>query len=120
MFGEQILLHLLGDYITQNHWMSVYKVQNNIKGYFAAFLHALIYSLPFLFIGSYKAVFLIFITHFLIDKFRLAVYLIRLKNWTWTENGFPEHTPAYLATWLTIIIDNIMHIIINFHILMFC
>ncbi len=111
----QLLLHFWGDYITQNHWMSLHKVQNTFKGYFAAFLHALIYSLPFLFIGSYLAVFIIFITHFLIDKYRLAIWLIKLKNWEWkTNTGFPENTPLFLSVWLMIIIDNIIHITINY------
>jgi len=111
----QLLFHLWGDYITQNHWMSVNKVKNSVRGYLAALIHSIIYTIPFLFIGSYTACFMIFITHFLIDKYRLAIYLIRLKNWEWSGDfGFPKGTPIWLSVWLMIIIDNIIHITINY------
>lgn len=40
----QLILHLVGDYITQTDWMA----KNKTKNSFAAGSHALIYSLPFL------------------------------------------------------------------------
>lgn len=110
----QLLFHAWGDYITQNDWMATNKINNNLKGWLAAFIHVTIYSLPFLLIGSYTAVFVIWITHFFIDKFRLAKYLIQLKNWTFTKTGFPEGTPAFLTVWILIIVDNILHITINY------
>ena len=111
----QLLLHAWGDYITQNDWMATNKVKFTLKGWIACFLHALIYSLPFLFIASKEAAFIIFITHFAIDKFRLAIYLVKLKNWCFASpTGFPAEVPAFLTVWLIIIIDNIIHITINY------
>jgi len=111
----QLLLHLWGDYITQNEWMANNKTSNSAKGWLAVFTHATVYSLPFLFIGSFTSVFVIWITHLFIDKFRLALYLIKLKNWRWnTSSGFNEATPLFLSIWLMIIIDNIIHITINY------
>jgi hypothetical protein len=109
---EQIVLHLLGDYIFQNDWMA----QNKTKQTLPALIHALVYSLPFLLITSWKAWIVIFITHFLIDRFRLAVYWIKLVNWNWksTNFGYGEQTPMFMSIWLMIIIDNTFHLLINY------
>lgn len=78
---EQILLHLLGDYILQNNEMA----QRKTSSYLWAFIHAITYSLPFLLLtkGFNLAWFVIFITHFLIDRFRLARYWIMFYNLKW-------------------------------------
>ncbi len=112
----QLILHLIGDYITQNEWMALNKALPSRKGYLACFIHATIYSLPFLFIGSVNAFLIIYISHFLIDKYKLAVYVIKLKNWQWQSKnfGFNAETPIWLSMWLFIIIDNIIHIVFNF------
>ena len=83
-------------------------------GWLACLAHCICYSLPFIIIAGPTALFTIFITHFLIDKFRLARYVCQLKNWCFTETGYSEKTPAYLATILVMIVDNIMHITINY------
>ena len=49
-----ILFHFVGDYLTQNNWLA----QNKTKKIYIAFLHALIYSLPF-FIYSSTFIFLV-------------------------------------------------------------
>jgi hypothetical protein len=104
------LFHLLGDYVFQNNWMA----QNKVKSFWPAYIHALIYSIPFLFLtGSGWMV--IFITHYYIDRYRLASYWIKLVNWNWESknHGFDNNTPAYLSTWVMIIVDNTFHIVIN-------
>ena len=110
----QLLLHAWGDYITQNDWMATYKTENSLRGYLAAILHSTLYSLPFLLIGSVNAVSVIWITHLLIDKFRLGTYIVRLKNWNFSQYGFPEERPTFLIVWILIIVDNIIHITINY------
>ena len=72
----QLILHLVGDYLTQSDWMA----QTKTKASFPAFCHALVYSLPFLFIGSREAVVVILVTHFFIDRYRLARYVVWAKN----------------------------------------
>jgi len=112
----QLILHAIGDFITQTEWMASNKAKMTKTGYLSCFIHATIYSLPFLFIGSLNAFLVIWYTHFIIDKYRLAIPLTKLKNWNWkSENyGFNDATPVWLSTWLFIIIDNIMHIICNY------
>ncbi len=113
---EQFLLHTIGDYITQNNWMALNKTKNTLKGYLACFIHATLYSLPFLLIGSFNAFLVIYITHFFIDKYRLAVYWTKFVNWNWKSKtfGYTEDTPIWLYSWLLYIVDNIFHLSINY------
>ncbi len=115
----QLIFHLFGDYVTQSDWMATKKTTET----FPAFVHALIYSLPFLFIGSWKAWLVIFITHLLIDRFRLARFVVFAKEffgWPWPQwsdcsaTGYPSSKPAWLAVWLMIAADNTMHLAINY------
>jgi len=117
----QLILHLIGDYVTQSDWMA----QNKTKSTWAAFVHATIYSLPFLIIASPLAVLVIWATHLLIDRFRLARYVAYGKNFIaprsswkpWSEcsgTGYHKDTPPWLAVWLMIICDNTMHLAINY------
>jgi hypothetical protein len=110
----QLLFHLWGDYMTQSSWMANKKVLFTKEGWFACFIHCLFYSIPFAFICSTDALLVIFSTHFLIDKFRLARYVNQIKNGVSTPTGLPEGTPDYLAVWLLFITDNIIHVTINY------
>jgi len=112
----QLLFHLWGDYITQNEWMSKHKAKRGIEGLRACLIHCLLYSAPFAFISSQPAWCVIFFSHFFIDRYRLAIVLIRIKNWEWDSDnfGFGKQTPIWLSTWLFIIIDNILHVTINY------
>lgn len=86
-----------------------------VKRNFPAFIHALVYSLPFLFICFNPFWFVIFITHYFIDRYRLARYWIRFINRTdnFDNFGYPKDLPVFLSMWLLFIVDNTMHIIIN-------
>ncbi len=113
---EQLLLHLFGDYISQSSWMARHKIQSTATGYLACGLHAVAYTLPFLLIGNAASLFVIGITHFVIDKYGLAVFLMKIRDWTWAgdNNGSSAETPPFMAVWLMIITDNTIHLIINF------
>jgi hypothetical protein len=121
---EQLLLHLIGDYITQTSWMANKKVEGSIRGVFAAYFHAIVYAIPFMFLGiSRNAIIVICISHAIIDHYSLAKYLVFAKNWIneptlkWkdcSKTGYPNCTPDWLAVWLLIICDNIIHLIINY------
>lgn len=117
---EQLLLHLIGDYVTQTDWMA----RTKARASFAAICHALVYSLPFLLLSpSLTAFAVIAVSHFLIDRFRLARYVAFAKNkvtgWhlKWADcstTGFPSDVPAVTAFWLMMLIDNAMHLSINY------
>lgn len=119
--ANQIVLHLLGDYVFQSHWMATTKTKKSV----AALAHALVYSAPFLFLTqSPVAMAFIFASHFAIDRWRLARYVVWLKNFLappgsnppWSEcegTGYPKDTPPWLAVWLLIIADNTLHLVCN-------
>jgi hypothetical protein len=105
------LLHFVGDYLFQNDWMATEKTKNSG----VALAHASIYSIPFyLLVPSYWWL-LIFVTHFLFDRYRLAQYWIRLVNWRWDGDnfGFADDKPKWMSVWLMIIVDNTFHVIFN-------
>ena len=86
---EQLLLHLIGDYILQNEWMSSKKEKNTLLGYLACVIHCILYSLLFLLLHiTFGAWLVIFLSHFLIDKYNLSIFWIRLVNWSWSKNNF--------------------------------
>ena len=116
--ADQLICHAIGDYILQSDWMANEKT----KRWLPAIIHALVYSLAFLlFRPSPTAWLAIFVTHALIDRYRLARYVVWAKNWLgpnrpWSEcagTGYPADRPAWLAVWLLIAADNIIHVAIN-------
>ena len=120
--ADQILLHLLGDYVVQSHWMATQKTSKSLP----AALHALTYSLPFLLLTRAPvALLVIATTHFVIDRWRLARYLVWFKDrfapkafrHPWSEcqkTGQSEaKIPPWLGVWLMIIADNTLHLVIN-------
>lgn len=114
--ADQILAHLVGDYILQSHWMA----QNKAKQSVAAAVHAVTYTLPFAFITlSPTALALICGSHFLVDRFRLARFVVWAKNGyafsgqPVTATGYHDDVPPWLSVWLLIIADNTLHLICN-------
>lgn len=90
---EQLILHLVGDYCTQNHWMANRKTQST----FACLVHVLLYTLPFwlLLEPSMEALAVIAGTHFVIDRWRLA------KWWCWFWGvGEPGWVMSTINRWL--------------------
>jgi Protein of unknown function (DUF3307) len=117
-----IVAHMIGDYLLQSDWMA----NNKTKSFLPALYHVTTYSIPFIFLTPVSAEGFLFIiaTHFAIDHWRLARYVVFAKNFmcpaddipTWDDckaTGYPPDRPAWLSVWLLIIADNIMHIILN-------
>ena len=74
--ADQLVLHAIGDYIFQSDWMANEKTKQS----FAAAAHAFCYSLPFLILmPSLIAFMVIIVTHFIIDRWRLARYMKLLR-----------------------------------------
>jgi hypothetical protein len=117
--ADQLLAHAIGDYIIQSDWMATEKTKRT----WAALVHVVTYTLVFLPITtSWPALAVICGTHFVIDRWRLARYVIWLRNGIWAKQkpwaecqkfGTPPTTPDWLAGWLHIFTDNILHVTIN-------
>jgi hypothetical protein len=127
--ADQLVAHAVGDYILQSHWMATEKTKQS----FAAAVHAIAYTLPFLLITqSLAALAVICGTHFVIDRWRLARFVVWFKNgpiyerysetfecWSWemtpiTATGYQDDVPPWLSVWLLIAADNIIHVLCNF------
>lgn len=113
-----LVAHLIGDYLIQTHWMATEKT----KRWWPAIAHAVTYGIPFLLLTqSIAALSVIIGTHAVIDRHRLARYVVWAKNQvapkshrpSLTATGYPDDTPPWLAVWLLIIADNVLHIVIN-------
>lgn len=135
--GTQLVAHAVGDYVLQSDWMASTKTSKSV----ACLAHVVTYSVPFLVLTtSWKALLFIAGTHFIIDRWRLARYVVWAKNFlaprwivrtrpdgsltiqdpirnlSWAEckaNGYPPDRPVWLTTWLLIICDNTMHVLCN-------
>lgn len=117
---EQLILHLIGDYVTQTDWMA----KNKRTCWLTAYIHALVYTIPFLLLSqSNAAMFTIWFTHMLIDRLGLARYVVFAKNWItnpslkWEDcsaTGYHKDSPAWLSVWLLIAADNTLHLTINY------
>ncbi len=130
---EQLLVHLFSDYYLQSDWMA----KNKNKQFLPCFVHCFLYTLPFLILThNLLALFLIFATHFIQDRWCIIKYIIWLKNRIGPNWSYPSYskckttgyyddwmnenvdaTPKFLSTWLYIISDNTYHLICNFLIL---
>lgn len=116
---DQLVAHAVGDYLLQSEWMAREKTKRSL----AAFVHAVFYILPFLFITQNPyTLAVIGGTHFVIDRWHLARHIAWIKNRPWPgsrpwseckETGYDPDTPAWRAGWLVVIIDNVVHILIN-------
>ena len=117
--ADQLVAHAVGDYVLQSEWMATEKTKRSV----AALAHVAFYILPFLFITQNPYTLAVIAgSHFVIDRWNLARYVIWLKNlpWpgsrSWSEcrrTGFAPDVPEWKAGWLVIIVDNILHILTN-------
>lgn len=127
--ADQLVAHAVGDYLLQSDWMATEKTRRSL----AAAVHAFFYTLPFFALSpSVNALGFIACTHYLIDRYGLARYVVWAKNahlrpgigretlatlaadWhRCSATGYGPDRPVWLATWLLIIADNTIHILTN-------
>jgi hypothetical protein len=123
--ASQLVAHLVGDYFLQSDWMALNKQRNDLTGWAAVTIHAITYTLPFLLLTqSVAALAIIAGSHLVIDHFKLAPYISYVKNFLappswwfkWKDckaTGYNPERPAFISVWLSIIVDNTMHLLIN-------
>lgn len=110
--------HFIGDYLLQTNHMAIEKT----KRWVPAIMHGIAYTIPFLFLTSSPLALLVITgTHIVIDRYRLARYVVWFKNQFaparhrhgMTATGYHDDTPDWLAFSLMIVADNTIHILIN-------
>jgi len=103
---EQILCHLMGDYLLQTDYQATNKTKNN----WAAISHCVSYTMCFLLLtNNFYHLALIFITHYLIDRYNLVK--------SWSDSKFGPLTPDYIKFFVGVVRDNTAHLLINYLIL---
>lgn len=126
-----LLGHLVGDYLCQNTWMAVNKIRNDHTGWLACFVHSLVYTIAVASTVGWVSgcwaffdpigMFLLFNTHFWIDKFSLGnLWLKMVKDVDLKAvlssgyNGQVVDTASKISlTWfLYIVIDNTLHLVL--------
>lgn len=109
---------MVGDYVIQSDWMASEKT----KRWWPAIAHGVSYGVPFvLATQSVLALAVIVGTHILIDHYRLARHVVWFKNQLAPKAFRPGHTatgmsagkPDWMAVWLLIIADNVIHMLFN-------
>jgi hypothetical protein len=136
----QLLAHLAGDYVLQSHVMATRKTSS----WAWAYIHAFFYTLPFLLLTQDpRSLVIILCSHALIDRYRLAAYWCRwwgvgFPGLWWRTTCMAGHPikgdeplcrtggcaappsrkwappPPFLGVWLIIIVDNTMHLCVNY------
>lgn len=121
--SAQIACHMLGDYVIQSDWMA----QEKIGAHLPAAAHAVSYALPFLALTrDPRRLAVIAGTHFIIDRWRLARYVVWAKNQVAPKRYRYSLPPAgtgyhpdrdvaqpWMTVWLMIAADNALHLAIN-------
>lgn len=112
------LAHMVGDYVIQSDWMASEKTRR----WWPAVAHGVSYGVPFVLVTqSVLALVVIVGTHIVIDHWRLARHVVWFKNQLAPRVFRPPHTatgmgvgkPDWMAVWLLIIADNVLHMLIN-------
>lgn len=123
-----LLCHLIGDYVLQSHVMATRKTSS----WWWALIHAAFYSIPFAallwmtaaLVPALVALLVIGGTHAYIDRYAIAAkwcrwYGVGHPGIWWRPYSVGEMRaefappPPFLGVWLTIIVDNTMHLAIN-------
>lgn len=92
-----IVGHMIGDYLLQNTWMALNKTKNSL----ICVVHCFLYTLSIAVICQWFdwRLLVIFITHFVMDRFRLAKYWRKVYS---HDEDFP---------WI-ITADNSIHLLV--------
>ncbi len=117
--ADQLVAHLVGDFMLQNDWMARNKFHNSL----ACGVHVIVYSLPFLLITQNPLTLLVIVgSHFIIDRWRIVRQLIWVRNVLFpgsrpwdecSETGFSPGLSDQMARFLYIVFDATLHILIN-------
>lgn len=126
-----ILAHLIADYVLQNDWIAQEKTRSRGVALLHGAIHAAVYAVMLVMLVpdlgplALLALAIIGVTHAVIDHYRLAKHLIWVLNqlapkvdrYSWPEarehGGYSADKPAWMSTWLMIIVDNTLHLTIN-------
>lgn len=122
---ELLLGHLVGDYLLQNNWMALNKHKNDIQGWLTCTVHCVLYTISVCLImqvWTVEWIAIVFISHFVIDKFGLTDKYLKLIRGRSVSVFVEDTKKIYLDSFLAIkagftcfvyaVVDNTIHILI--------
>jgi len=105
LFNYLLIGHLIGDFLFQTNWMAM----NKAKKWGPLLVHCVVYTIMVAviaftggFILPFGAIILIFISHIVLDRRSFVVWWVRQIMGTDDKK----------MNWLTIVVDQVFHIII--------
>jgi len=137
LFANVLFGHLFGDFVTQNKWMAV----NKSASHFKCFVHCLIYTFFMcLFTQKWTPMWIavIFVSHFIIDRWSLADKWLLLINGRaltdFVKNGHREIPKGFTNKERTnyqilrggfsgvvyTVVDNTFHLALAYYLFPFC
>lgn len=126
LFIRMILGHLAGDYLFQSQKMAINKSKPGLNGLIWSLFHCGIYTFNIcLFATNFQPIFilLVFLTHWPIDRFALAVYWLRMIGGRdlyfpyFSKQKYGEVTAAQIidlgfACVVYAVVDNTLHLLL--------
>lgn len=111
---RRLIAHLVGDYVVQSDYLAQAKTRRTAEGVKAAAAHAALYTACFLPLTRHPArLAVVGATHGLLDHYRPLPRLISAKDRLLSPHGWPATRPHEVPSWLHILVDNTVHLIIN-------
>lgn len=124
---EMLLGHLIGDYLFQTDKMALNKSKNSLYGWLMCFIHTMIYSSTICIMMNKpdtKWFFLVFMSHFPIDKFSLANYWMKMmgkitpmdyyKQFKYDVVNPMDHLTASFSSIVYCVVDNTLHLVLMY------
>lgn len=117
--ADQLVAHLVGDYLLQTDWMAREKMRNSV----ACLVHCVAYTVPFALITQNTWTLLVIAgAHFVIDRWRLTRFYLWARNIPFvrgrrmsdcTDTGYTSDLPDSMSRLLFLVADGTFHILVN-------
>lgn len=109
--------HLVGDYLLQPMWMAIGKSRRGDRGMWISLLHSVIYTACvclFLWTIDWTFVYLIFLSHYPIDRWSLAESWLKMIRGRDLRRSAEDGDPVSVsfAALVYSVVDNAMHLMI--------
>lgn len=122
LFILALLGHLVGDFVLQTKVMALDKSERSLWGCWQCFLHVIVYTISVcVFMQSMNPLvwFLVFVPHFLIDKFSLASVWLKMIGGRTFESASYDHNPSDKYREFDVAFTSIVYAVVDntFHLL---
>jgi len=124
---EILLGHLVGDFLLQNNWLATNKTKYNGLGWATCLIHCYLYTIAVsLFTQNIDVLWIIivFLSHFIIDKFGIPEKYLKMINGRSLERFINDPENAAYSPYIGLragfyilvytVVDNTMHLVLMY------